>query len=263
MHVGCKDMVVLPGSTNQTVPATRELHACLLKNEREYRQNEANPLTCNHCNTRFAKIDDQEQHNMLCHKGQNCFECKQCGTKFSLRGQLNQHKKNHKGEKRFECSYCYKRFSHKGHLNEHKRIHTGEKPFKCHECEKCFNRKGLLKQHQRLTHRLSHYLNIQMDEEALSENQHDECFTSTENLHTNKFTGERGKSRGANDMFEPQRVVVEMERECTNITETSRKFNLLYYFQPFWYFLHHQWRSGPSHVSRNAPALCQLLAPRS
>ena len=184
---------------------------------------------------------------MLCYTGQNRFECKQCGTKFSLRGQLNQHKKNHKGEKRFECSYCYKRFSHKGHLNEHKRIHTGEKPFKCHECEKCFNRKGLLKQHQRLTHQLSHYLNIQMDEEALSENQHDECFTSTENLQKNKFTGERGKSRGANDMFEPQRVVVEMERECRNITETSRKLNLLYYFQPFWYFPHHQWRSGPYH----------------
>ena len=139
MHVGCKDMVTLPGSTNQTVPATRKLHAALLENKREYRQNKANPLICNRCNTCFVKIDDQEQYNMLCHTGQNCFECKQCGTKFSLRGQLNQHKKNHKGEKRFECSYCYKRFSHKGHLNEHKRIHTGEKPFKCHECEKCFN----------------------------------------------------------------------------------------------------------------------------
>ena len=72
-----------------------------------------------------------------------------------------------------------------------------------------------------------------MDGEALSENQHDECFTSTENLQTNKFTGERGKSGGANDMFEPQRVVVEMERECTNITETSRKLNLLLLFSTF------------------------------
>ena len=72
--------------------------------------------------------------------------------RFSLRGQLKQHKTTHAGGKRFECNFCLKSFSHKGHFNEHKRIHTGEKPFKCNECEKCFNRKELLKQHQKLTY---------------------------------------------------------------------------------------------------------------
>lgn len=100
----------------------------------------------------LPSMEDVLGETKIPHTREKRFECKQCGTRFSLRGQLKQHKTTHAGEKRFECNFCLKRFSHKGHFNEHKRIHTGEKPFKCNECEKCFNRKGLLKQHQKLTH---------------------------------------------------------------------------------------------------------------
>lgn len=100
----------------------------------------------------LPSMEDVLGETKIPHTREKPFECKQCGTRFSLRGQLKQHKTTHAGEKRFECNFCLKRFSHKGHFNEHKRIHTGEKPFKCNECEKCFNRKGLLKQHQKLTH---------------------------------------------------------------------------------------------------------------
>ena len=76
--------------------------------------------------------------------------CTMCNKRFTLRGNLNVHKRIHTEEKPFVCTVCDKRFTHGGSLSHHKRIHTGEKPFVCTVCDKRFTWKGTLKVHKRI-----------------------------------------------------------------------------------------------------------------
>ncbi|GMM50400.1 Pzf1 protein [Starmerella bacillaris] len=80
---------------------------------------------------------------------QRTFDCKYCGWRFSLKGNLLAHVRRHTGEKPYECEICHRKFTQSSLLTVHMRTHTGEKPFKCDSCGRTFSRSGNLHTHVR------------------------------------------------------------------------------------------------------------------
>ena len=95
------------------------------------------------------------------------FECDACGKIYSMKKNLNQHKK----EKHFDtnhnidfieklgtfseisCEQCDQTFKRSSHLNRHMAsVHCEMKKFQCLFCEKIFPRKDNLKRHIKLKH---------------------------------------------------------------------------------------------------------------
>lgn len=77
------------------------------------------------------------------------FDCKYCGWRFTLKGNLLAHVRRHTGEKPYHCDICHRKFTQSSLLTVHMRTHTGEKPFKCESCGRTFSRSGNLHTHLR------------------------------------------------------------------------------------------------------------------
>ena len=76
------------------------------------------------------------------------FQCDLCDARFSLRGQLNRHKRCVHQKKTIPCVICRKEFTDKSYLNNHIRIiHNSERNFQCQFCKKTFRKKSNLKTH--------------------------------------------------------------------------------------------------------------------
>ena len=58
---------------------------------------------------------------------------------------------NHR--EKFECSQCRKSFSLKGNLETHRKIHSGTRPYMCDFCDKSFVQKINMKNHQKKYHK--------------------------------------------------------------------------------------------------------------
>jgi len=64
--------------------------------------------------------------------------CTVCHKRFTMKGNLNVHKRIHSGEKPFVCTVCNKRFTQRCSLNRHSKRHTGDHWYLCNQCEKRF-----------------------------------------------------------------------------------------------------------------------------
>ena len=107
---------------------------------------------CCDCGRRFSCFSKTKQH-LLIHSGNKDFECTECGKKFAQYASLYNHKLTHTGAKPYVCEICQKRFSSNWKLKDHRNIHTGAQPYQCTE-DRCGNRfsskDGLLR------HKLKH-----------------------------------------------------------------------------------------------------------
>ena len=87
---------------------------------------------------------------MLVHSENRPHECKECGKKFKMSGNLRKHIRDiHTQQEEpklvFQCEYCSKLFPTKERLTSHFIVHETEKAFACNVCGKKFNRKNNLK----------------------------------------------------------------------------------------------------------------------
>lgn len=61
--------------------------------------------------------------------------CEICDARFTLKENLNMHKRIHSNDKRYSCSYCNKKFLHCSSRRYHvDRCHTGKKKYVCEIC---------------------------------------------------------------------------------------------------------------------------------
>ncbi|XP_065225432.1 zinc finger protein 391-like isoform X2 [Planococcus citri] len=105
------------------------------------------PFSCQICSKSFARKDHLRQHQRM-HSEEKCYKCGICDARYKHNRHKVRHERTHDGPC-FECADCGKKFSCKDNLTKHVKVHFGVKPFSCQKCGKKFTRKGSLTQHQR------------------------------------------------------------------------------------------------------------------
>ena len=132
-----------------------------------------NLKTCNKCNisliiTSFKKkkngvfnkcciqclVSAKKSRDKIKLKNKDKFKCKQCDSKFSLNGNLNNHvQRVHSKIKNKKCNFCNSKFSFNSDLKRHiKQVHDKVKDFECNLCDSKFSLNGDLNKHVQRVH---------------------------------------------------------------------------------------------------------------
>ncbi|GAB1604848.1 zinc finger protein with KRAB and SCAN domains 1-like [Argonauta hians] len=106
------------------------------------------PFKCSHCSKAFLYSSSLTAHEMMMHRSDLPYECRDCGRRFSLNTHLERHQMIHTGERSYQCEECGKTFLHQRYVNAHvRRIHNLSRPFKCEYCTKAFAHNCHLTEH--------------------------------------------------------------------------------------------------------------------
>ncbi|XP_071442805.1 uncharacterized protein [Hetaerina americana] len=109
-------------------------------------KNDNKQYNCHDCKSSFSSKGNLIVH-IRRHTGEKPYVCVNCESRFSTKGNLKRHVKAHMGIKPWECTTCGGRFTEKKSLKVHMRRHTGEKPYQCKVCSKKFSQSGILQSH--------------------------------------------------------------------------------------------------------------------
>lgn len=105
-------------SSNTGSPNRRLTDSC-----RPGKPKETKTFKCNQCSDVFKFLRDLHQHTISTHRS---YRCKNCGSRFTQRSNLQRHSLKHVGFKPYQCGICDKAYNRKDHLMRHmRRIHPG------------------------------------------------------------------------------------------------------------------------------------------
>ena len=121
------------------------------------------------CKAIYRKRKSLDEHTRAHHKNENIFDCRICGSMFSLKSELRYHKKTSHNVK-LACIDCGIVCTSKIKLRDHrKETHPLEKPYSCSICPQKFLHESALETHtQKIHERTEKYICDTCNKEFLS-----------------------------------------------------------------------------------------------
>ncbi|XP_052859838.1 zinc finger protein 771-like [Anopheles cruzii] len=105
------------------------------------------PFECDICRKRFTLRENMNKHKRI-HQNDRRYECPLCEERFLHWAARSYHiARVHTKEKRFACEYCGAKFRQSSHYNVHLQRHTGNRPHGCELCPRTFPTPHALKLH--------------------------------------------------------------------------------------------------------------------
>lgn len=109
------------------------------------------PFECDQCQSRFTLKENLNKHKRI-HSQEKKYACPYCGKQFLHWASRRYHVDSmHTGELRYDCTYCGSKFRNSSQYAIHLRKHQGITPFPCHMCDRSFTN-GLALKHHLTTH---------------------------------------------------------------------------------------------------------------
>lgn len=125
-----------------------------MKKHYDYIHNTDKKIKCHYCPETFSGTYERHQHNLKMHKERvKTMTCEVCGKVFDWLPYYTTHMRRiHGTEKNYKCKDCGKKFLMKYELNNHRVKHKTEKDFVCDICSKQFKSKPGLLRHYQVSH---------------------------------------------------------------------------------------------------------------
>ena len=115
-------------STKRVKPSSQQISSDIDDTEKKH--------ACKQCSSKFKMKGDLIRHVKIVHQGKKMYTCDSCGKAFGHSGHLNRHISSvHLQQRRFGCQFCGFHFYQASHLQSHiKHIHSAKKKFECKQC---------------------------------------------------------------------------------------------------------------------------------
>ena len=110
-----------------------------------------NSFFCPHCHMKFVRLKEKELHSLLEHSYEQPYLCQECGARFKIREDVEQHLLQHGGGRfQIQCEVCDQVCKTIGNYHKHYKVHSGLKEFGCCKCGKSFSTFSNLRKHEKL-----------------------------------------------------------------------------------------------------------------
>ena len=103
----------------------------------------------------FCHFCAKDKNHIETHICTKLYTCNICNRAFSLKRNMERHRRIHTNEKPFVCGICNKAFTQLTSLKEHKHLHDNARNYSCHICNKTFKYRSNLYDHRKTNHRLT------------------------------------------------------------------------------------------------------------